>query len=112
MSQIYVSDENPNDLTGGKGCLGGGEQGTEDCVGPYVIFSSVETASNISPHAVLCSRCLAEAQAAVQAFEDDGQVIDLPPEDVEETGAAPRDEPVEVIEQKAEVIEPTAIPEV
>lgn len=58
---IAISDTNPNDAIGGGGCIGKGDLKHEDCVGPYVLFPAVETDSNISPHVVLCSRCLLEA---------------------------------------------------
>lgn len=80
MSQFYISDSNPNTEVGGGGCIGQGETRQEDCVGPYVIFPAVSTDSNVSPHVVLCSRCLSELGAA----PEEEPAIDIPAEDIEE----------------------------
>lgn len=66
MSQaiIKVVAENPNDQSGGGGCLCSDTKRPE-CVGPYVLFEGVETASNISPHAVACRQCLQDGLKAL-----------------------------------------------
>lgn len=88
MSQYTVAPENPNELVGGGGCLGNGDSKHEDCKGPYVIFQTVETASNQSPHAVLCYACLEEISKDVFGPQDEA-VIDLPASEVvEETPTA------------------------
>lgn len=67
MSQaiIKVVAENPNDQVGGGGCLCSDTKRPE-CVGPYVLFEGVETASNVSPHAVACRQCLSDGLAALK----------------------------------------------
>lgn len=66
MSQLFfVSENNPNEVTGGKGCLCSGPTEGRDCRGPFVVFPATETESNISPHAVLCSPCLELAYGQV-----------------------------------------------
>lgn len=55
--RFSVSDVNPNDACGGGGCLCS-ETKVPEAEGPYVIFYSQETNSNLSPHPVLCGSCL------------------------------------------------------
>lgn len=84
--RFMVSDTNPNDSVGGGGCIGGGELKHEDCRGPYVVFYNEESASNISPHVVICSACLAAAARSV----DSGNVLAAGERDPEvETTANP-----------------------
>lgn len=67
MSQaiIKVVAENPNDQSGGGGCLCSGDTSRPGCVGPYVLFEATETASNLSPHAVACRQCLRDGLKAL-----------------------------------------------
>lgn len=57
--QFAVSDTNPNDVTGGGGCICD-ELQQADCKPPYIICYSNEMASNISPHVVACATCVEE----------------------------------------------------
>lgn len=83
---FHVSDVNPNDAVGGGGCLCS-EGKTPECEPPYVIFYSQEMASNLSPHAVVCARCVEAASKAV-----DGEVLSAgepdpePADDYDEAG--------------------------
>lgn len=62
MSQLFlVSEHNPNEVTGGGGCLCSGPTRGRDCTGPFVVFPATETESNLSPHSVLCFPCLEAA---------------------------------------------------
>lgn len=83
MSQFNIIDTNPNDEVGGGGTLASGEVASEDAKGPFIIFPATETASNISPHAVLAYSTLEEIVTAVAA-EQEPEVIDIPEEDVVE----------------------------
>lgn len=67
--RFEIVDTNPNDTTGGGGCLCG-EVKPEDASGPYAVFYGPEMASNISPNAVVCAGCLRSAAKAL-----DGEVI-------------------------------------
>lgn len=63
MSERFqVVDINPNQTTGGGGCLCS-ETENPDCKGPFAVFPHQEMASNLSPHAVLCLPC---AKAVVE----------------------------------------------
>lgn len=57
---------NPNDTTGGGGCLCHPIKAT-DTVGPFVVFEATETDSNLSPYAVLCAECFDQCK---KLFED------------------------------------------
>ncbi len=81
MSERYkVTNENPNDAVGGGGCVCGDTK-QADCEPPYVVFYASETDSNLSPHVVVCQRCVESAYAGTAAYEDrivdvDGEPID------------------------------------
>lgn len=64
MSQFHISDENPNDTVGGKGCLCH-PRGSDETKGPFVIFTPTTTDDNLSPHAVLCEHCVGECGIAL-----------------------------------------------
>lgn len=87
MSQalIKVVAENPNDQTGGGGCLCS-ETKRPECVGPYALFEGIETASNISPHAVACRQCLRDALIAL-----DGEALAPTVDNLRAPGYGPRD---------------------
>src|ERR1700761_6522298 len=55
--QFEVSSTNPNDVTGGGGCICD-ELAQVDCKPPYAIFYANEMASNMSPHVVVCQACV------------------------------------------------------
>lgn len=55
---IFVTDVNPNEVTGGGGCVVCGSIRSPDQEGPfYVITNDNEMESNVSPHVVLCETC-------------------------------------------------------
>lgn len=57
---------NPNDATGGKGCLCSETQNV-DCQGPFAVFEVPEMDSPLSPFPVLCVSC---AEAVVKRAVD------------------------------------------
>jgi len=66
---FFVSDTNPNDVCGGRGCACSPGHVT-DCVGPFVVFPGNEMDSVLSPHVVLGEKCLRAAAAAL-----DGEIL-------------------------------------
>jgi hypothetical protein len=54
---IQLVEVNPNDVTGGGGCLCSPIKG-HDTKGPFFVFPATETESNLSPHAVVCAGCV------------------------------------------------------
>lgn len=66
---FYVTDTNPNDTCGGRGCACSPGH-VSDCVGPFVVFPGNEMDSILSPHVVLGAKCLRAAAAAL-----DGEVL-------------------------------------
>jgi hypothetical protein len=60
MGLYEISDVNPNEATGGGGCACH-ESKASDTEGPFVIFYTGESASTISPHVVVCARCIRSA---------------------------------------------------
>lgn len=53
-------DENPNDATGGGGCLCSDTK-VNGCNGPYVVFNATETDFIGSPYPVIGAGCLCKA---------------------------------------------------
>lgn len=60
---FFVSDTNPNDTTGGGGCVCSPER-QPDCKPPYVVFPGNDMENIASPHVVLCQACVTAAVAA------------------------------------------------
>lgn len=73
---IHITDTNPNphDVT---------LCGTEDCHGPYVVFSAYELDDPMNPHPVICSHHLeADITPMVEQWEAENY-IDVDSEEVE-----------------------------
>jgi hypothetical protein len=61
MADFYmVHATNPNDKTGGGGCLATGGRKGEDCAGPWIEFHRVSTEFDASPYSVICAKHLAQ----------------------------------------------------
>ena len=67
--QFMVTDTNPNDVTGGGGCICD-EVKQRDCKPPFAVFYGNEMESLASPHVVVCRACY---QALAEAF--DGEIL-------------------------------------
>src|SRR5687768_3132539 len=63
--RFEVVTTNPNDSTGGGGCLCS-EVENPDTEGPFVVFPHQEMASNLSPHSVVCARCVIAAAEEIE----------------------------------------------
>ena len=63
---MYLTDSNPNDLTGGGGCICDADHDS-DCHGPYIVIPGSDTESIASPHVVVCAECLVRLNAAAGA---------------------------------------------
>lgn len=57
---FMISATNPNERSGGGGCLCSPAK-LADARGPYIVFTGVETDSAFSPYAVLCADCACNA---------------------------------------------------
>lgn len=68
--RFFLSETNPNDGIGGGGCLCSPLK-CEDASGPYAVFPSIETDSNLSPHVVICAPC---AEGVCRRAQD-GEVL-------------------------------------
>lgn len=64
MSQFHLSEQNPNDVVGGGGCLCHPDGGDETR-GPFIIFTPTTVDEPLSPHAVLCEHCVGECAVAL-----------------------------------------------
>lgn len=53
---FFVTDENPNDTTGGGGCVCD-PQRQQDCKPPYAVFPGNDMENIASPHVVLSFDC-------------------------------------------------------
>lgn len=95
MSQFHLSDENPNDIVGGKGCLCH-PRGSDETRGPFLIFTPTTTDDNLSPHAVLCAHCACDAKEDIEWEEEKQDPITV--EVIEEVTVPPEfeDEPTVV----------------
>jgi len=67
---LHVSSINPNDSTGGGGCICSPIK-QQDCKPPYVIFYGNDMENVASPHVVACLACLEYATEKAQ-----GEVLD------------------------------------
>lgn len=65
QGQFIVSDTNPNNETGGGGCVCDERQQT-DCKPPFIVLYQNSMDSGISPHVVACQRCIREWAAALE----------------------------------------------
>lgn len=88
MSQFSLSDENPNEITGGGGCLCH-PRGSDETRGPFFIFTPTTTDDNLSPHAVLCAHCACDAKEDVLEHEEKAEPLTL--EVIEEITLPPDD---------------------
>lgn len=55
-SLFFLSDTNPNDTSGGGGCLCSPTR-SPDTRGPYVVIPSNDMEAVVSPHVVVCAEC-------------------------------------------------------
>lgn len=75
LEQFTITDRNPNDESGGGGCLCSPNKKVASCIGPFVVFQNAEVAGDPdagvhnSPHAVACNRCVLQAGQRLQ-FSD------------------------------------------
>lgn len=60
---FQIVTQNPNDVTGGGGCVCDPQQQI-DCRPPYAVFVGNDMENVASPHVVICAAC---AEAVVQA---------------------------------------------
>jgi hypothetical protein len=60
MELFEISEVNPNDAAGGGGCACSDTQ-SSDTKGPFAVFYASESASNQSPHVVVCAGCIRSA---------------------------------------------------
>lgn len=68
QGQFQLSDTNPNDSTGGGGCICDEVRQT-DCRPPFVVLYGNTMDSPVSPHVVVCARCIGELSKLVQHGE-------------------------------------------
>lgn len=61
---FQVTDVNPNDTTGGGGCICDPEKQI-DCKPPYAVFVGNDMESIASPHVVVCRGCAAAVLEAM-----------------------------------------------
>lgn len=62
QGQFQLSQTNPNNSTGGGGCICDELQQT-DCKAPFVVCYGNTMDSSVSPHVVACARCIGEMSA-------------------------------------------------
>ncbi len=61
---FFVTDTNPNDNTGGGGCVCSPMKQV-DCQPPYVVFPGNDMENISSPNVVICALCIDAADAAL-----------------------------------------------
>lgn len=76
MENFTISSTNPNQETGGAGCLCYPD-GSRDCQPPYVVFHGDELLDPLSPHAVACRGCVSRALERMDT-EETVPVGDIP----------------------------------
>lgn len=78
MDGIRVHSTNPNDKTGGGGCLLVGGNKSLDCKGPWIEFYRVSTEHDASPYSVICAHHLAQVSRAFKRQEREAPGDELP----------------------------------
>lgn len=73
MGLFKLSDSNPNDLTGGGGCICAETKQT-DCKAPFIVCYGNEMFSVQSPHVVACANCVGEMRKLIET----GEQLSLP----------------------------------
>ena len=68
QGQFQLSEVNPNDSTGGGGCICDVEKQI-DCKPPYVVCYGNEMGNPVSPHVVACAACISEMASLVESGE-------------------------------------------
>lgn len=81
---FQVVTQNPNDVTGGGGCVCDPQQQI-DCRPPYAVFPGNDMENVASPHVVICAGCAAAvvAKCAGEALVggETGRVPEIAPDD-------------------------------
>lgn len=54
---FFVTSVNPNDNCGGGGCACS-ESKVSDCLPPFAVFPATDMENNLSPHVVICLKCM------------------------------------------------------
>lgn len=80
---FFVTDENPNDTTGGGGCVCDPAK-QQDCKPPYAVFPANDMESIASPHVVICASCAYAVSANLVAEE-----VEIPREQGYKAGPNP-----------------------
>lgn len=76
---FFVSATNPNDNAGGGGCVCSPTK-QPDCNPPYIVAPGNEMDSLLSPHVVICERCIGTAQEYLTQGDPetvDGESVEL-----------------------------------
>lgn len=75
LEVFSLNDKNPNDTTGGGGCVCSPDRKATGCDGPFVVFHAAESESNLSPHVVIGERCLRAAARKLGKASRGGEVL-------------------------------------
>lgn len=77
FQQFHVTDENPNDTTGGGGCICSPTK-QPDCKPPYAVFFDNDMEDITSPHVVICAACAnaASEQLVTELDFTDAEIVD------------------------------------
>jgi len=71
MENFTISSTNPNESTGGRGCLCSPVH-SRDCRPPFVVFHGDELLDESSPHPVACRNCI---EAALEQMDDERNIL-------------------------------------
>lgn len=72
--QFMLSEVNPNDSTGGGGCICD-ENAQTDCKAPFVVCYQNTMDSAVSPHVVACASCINEMHRLVSDSSSERAVV-------------------------------------
>ena len=73
MENFVLSKTNPNDSTGGKGCLCSNRE-TKDCKPPFVVFQGPKLQDRLSPFPVACQNCISQA---LKGMDDTAELLTI-----------------------------------
>lgn len=79
LEQFRIVDSNPNEITGGNGCLCSPDQKPTGCEPPFVEFPNAVMDTPASPRAVACKACIVAAAEKLGYVEAPAPVADGAP---------------------------------
>lgn len=109
LEQFFVTSVNPNDTCGGGGCACNPGK-VSDCSPPFAVFPGNEMDNPLSPHVVVCIKCMEAAVDSAKLEVLAAGEVDGSAEDVVEEPTHPATE--EELQGFRNILGPIGVPQV